>query len=95
MSAKPLQALRRAIAALMVFSLFLLAVHDLAHAREKHPAQDHCPVCALIARTASHTAKIAPRVVSRSFLVVLAVSPRVKPVRLRLARASSRDPPAA
>ncbi|HVC09218.1 MAG TPA: hypothetical protein VNH15_04690 [Elusimicrobiota bacterium] len=88
-----LKALRKIAATLVVGCLFLLAVHDLAHAKEKHPAP--CQVCVMVARTAAHAAKPAPHVVSHAFLVVLAVQPELKPSSRRLSRAASRDPPAA
>jgi len=87
------KALRKIAASLVVGCLFLLTIHDLAHAKEKHPAP--CQVCVMVARTAAHTAKLAPQVVTRVFQVVLAVQPELKPSSRRLSRAASRDPPAA
>ncbi len=82
-------------AAFFAGCLFLLTVHDLAHAKQKHPAQDHCPACALIARTAAHKAKAAPQVVSQATLVSAAPLPEIKLVCRALPHAASRDPPAA
>ncbi|HVA67370.1 MAG TPA: hypothetical protein VNK24_10675 [Elusimicrobiota bacterium] len=89
------KALGKIAAAFFCGCLFLLTIHDLAHAKEKHPAQDHCPACALIARTAAHKAKAAPHVVSHATLISVAPLPAVKPVCRALPRAASRDPPTA
>lgn len=86
-----LKSWRRVLAGLIVGSLILLAVHDLAHAREQ--GSQPCQVCALVARTAAHAPKIAPVVVSRFFKIALVVSLEVKPANRRADRAAARDPP--
>ncbi|MDE2313932.1 MAG: hypothetical protein KGL04_07145 [Elusimicrobia bacterium] len=86
-------ALGKIAAAFFAGCLFLLTIHDLAHAKEKHSAP--CQVCVMVARTAAHTAKAAPHVIARAARISDAPLPAIKLVCRAPSRAASRDPPAA
>ncbi|MHB2026700.1 MAG: hypothetical protein ACYCPQ_08720 [Elusimicrobiota bacterium] len=84
---------QRFIAGLAVSCLVLLAIHDLAHAKERPGTP--CQVCTMALRATPHAPKARPAVVSRQRWLPFRAQIFAAIVPAHAVSAPARDPPAA